>query len=526
MEESIPVDTLGATSTQYRFATAGRYTGQVSLVTQPRLCKECIQNQACKIQELNSFEPLKESDFQAELDIYKQQLDVKYKLCLACHDIVIQHLKKQAVDLKTFLLGNHLQQSKSTPTKLLIKSSSCESSLLLLAHVTCVLLASVLVCSESITDKHGDLTCICDEIVWLQNIHPKNERASFSSFGDTNATSMGKQLVLYMYFSILVKVVLRSFCERGWKLLLNVSSLTKGQLLHISLLCLFVNVAIFVKRKTRVSVMILLSWLSLSILRCWEAFWWKVDVKWRFAALLLCWCLEASVFLFSLLSYSRARRTRKKRRSFYQSKPTLASREKCHSSESEIKNSNYEQSSQSRSEAFESLDNNLNGLTLGLPTRRQNGYSTHVGCFWGQTVHGNSKESPLVSMHERPLIVPATLQYSGLRHRGVACEQVSQSFGIKSCAFSSDEDSCSDSVNEEPLKQNPPISKAKHTRLGSDKRSTKKKWFAMPSKREARFVTARTFLLISSLLLNFYFLILFTEWPARLLRCLMKITAV
>lgn len=30
---------------------------------------------------------------------------------------------------------------------------------------------------------------------------------------------------------------------------------------------------------------------------------------------------------------------------------------------------------------------------------------------------------------------------------------VSQSFGIKSCAFSSDEDSCSDSVNEEPLKQ-------------------------------------------------------------------------
>lgn len=524
MEESIPVDTLGATSTQYRFATAGRYTGQVSLVTQPRLCKECNQNQTCKIQELNSFEPLKESDFQAELDVYKQQLDVKYKLCLACHDIVIQHLKKQAVDLKTFLLGNHLQQSKSTPTKLLIKSSSCESSLLLLAHVTCVLLASVLVCSESITDKHGDL--ICDEIVWLQNIHPRNERASFSSFGDTNATSMGKQLVLYMYFSILVKVVLRSFCERGWKLLLNVSSLTKGQLLHISLLCLFVNVAIFVKRKTRVSVMILLSWLSLSILRCWEAFWWKVDVKWRFAALLLCWCLEASVFLFSLLSYSRARRTRKKRRSFYQSKPTLASREKCHSSESEIKNSNYEQSSQSRSEAFESLDNNLNGLTLGLPTRRQNGYSTHVGCFWGQTVHGNSKESSLVSMHERPLIVPATLQYSGLRHRGVACEQVSQSFGIKSCAFSSDEDSCSDSVNEEPLKQNPPINKAKHTRLGSDKRSTKKKWFAMPSKREARFVTARTFLLISSLLLNFYFLILFTEWPARLLRCLMKITAV
>ena len=64
-----------------------------------------------------------QSDFQAELDIYKQQLDVKYKLCLACHDIVIQHLKKQAVDLKTFLLGNHLQQSKSTPSKVLTNFS-------------------------------------------------------------------------------------------------------------------------------------------------------------------------------------------------------------------------------------------------------------------------------------------------------------------------------------------------------------------------------------------------------------------
>ena len=58
----------------------------------------------------------------------------------------------------------------------------------------------------------------------------------------------------------------------------------------------------------------------------------------------------------------------------------------------------------------------------------------HEGCFWGQTVRGTNKESPLVSMHERPLIVPATLQYSRLsRHRRVACEKGQP---VKSC-FSS-----------------------------------------------------------------------------------------
>lgn len=37
------------------------------------------------------------------------------------------------------------------------------------------------------------------------------------------------------------------------------------------------------------------------------------------------------------------------------------------------------------------------------------------GSFWNQSVHSNSKESPLVSMRQRPLIVPATLHFSGLQ---------------------------------------------------------------------------------------------------------------
>ena len=40
-----------------------------------------------------------------------------------------------------------------------------------------------------------------------------------------------------------------------------------------------------------------------------------------------------------------------------------------------------------------------------------------AGSFWSQTVNNGSKESPLVSMHQRPLIVPATLHYSGLQQR-------------------------------------------------------------------------------------------------------------
>ena len=37
-----------------------------------------------------------------------------------------------------------------------------------------------------------------------------------------------------------------------------------------------------------------------------------------------------------------------------------------------------------------------------------------VGSFWRQNVAINNEESPLVSMQQRPLIVPATLHFSGL----------------------------------------------------------------------------------------------------------------
>ena len=60
-----------------------------------------------------------QSDFDSELDAHKHGLDERFKLCHSCQDTVKHHLNTQAMDLKTFLLGSHLQQSRSTPTKVL-----------------------------------------------------------------------------------------------------------------------------------------------------------------------------------------------------------------------------------------------------------------------------------------------------------------------------------------------------------------------------------------------------------------------
>ena len=59
-----------------------------------------------------------QSDFFSEFDAHKNHLDKRYKLCHSCHNTVQHHLNLQEKDLKTFVLGTHLQKSKSTPTKL------------------------------------------------------------------------------------------------------------------------------------------------------------------------------------------------------------------------------------------------------------------------------------------------------------------------------------------------------------------------------------------------------------------------
>ena len=49
---------------RYRFSRRGRYTGQVSLRTQPAFCEDCCRKQRLKISALNSFEPAREVSWQ------------------------------------------------------------------------------------------------------------------------------------------------------------------------------------------------------------------------------------------------------------------------------------------------------------------------------------------------------------------------------------------------------------------------------------------------------------------------------
>lgn len=55
--------------------------------------------------------------------------------------------------------------------------------------------------------------------------------------------------------------------------------------------------------------------LSLHFFR--DEFWWKANSGWKFIGLVWCWCVDTSLFMFSLLSYMRTRKPRPKRRYFY-----------------------------------------------------------------------------------------------------------------------------------------------------------------------------------------------------------------
>ncbi|KAJ7394442.1 hypothetical protein OS493_000252 [Desmophyllum pertusum] len=366
------VDSLGCAKTQYRYAAPGRYTGQPSLIHQPQLCDKCSKNQATKIQELNSFEPSRESYFQSELDAHKHQLDERYKLCHSCHDIVKYHLNVQAMDLKTFLLGSHLQQSKSTPTKLLKRSSSPESISVMLAQLVCVFLASLLVCSDSLSSSHNT----CDDVFNLWNSSRMVGHVFWSNFTSANFTTAAKHLVFHLTQSL--RLTMSSSWERSLELMLCLCSLAKRRYLHILLFCLLINILIFLKRKNRFGILILLSWTSLSALKSWEVFWLKADCGWRTTAAAFCLVLGTCSFIFSLLSYSRIHvlGTRKTKR-YKLLTPCQSTTEKHHNTDSEIMDTTNE-SEPSHEKTATELDHNLNGLSLGLPAERRNGYNIQL----------------------------------------------------------------------------------------------------------------------------------------------------
>ena len=71
----------------------------------------------------------------------------------------------------------------------------------------------------------------------------------------------------------------------------------------------------FTLGKTKKKIECSRSTLSLHFFR--DEFWWKANSGWKFIGLVCCWCVDTSLFMFSLLSYMRTRKPRPKRRYFY-----------------------------------------------------------------------------------------------------------------------------------------------------------------------------------------------------------------
>lgn len=184
------------------------------------------------------------------------------------------------------------------------------------------------------------------------------------------------------------------------------------------------------------------------------------------------------------------------------------------------------------------LDHNLNGLSLGLPAERKNGYRSPLspgncgrpGFFWSQTLRNNSDETPLVSMQQRPLIVPATLHFSGLRDRSPETQNSETKSAVRctdnSYTFSSDEDSgsVSDTEDENFEKKSRQLNDTK-SKAKQIPRRTKPHCSELSD--EANIKTTpytKNLLFLASLLLNVYFLVSFTDWPQRILHSLRKIS--
>lgn len=304
--------------------------------------------------------------------------------------------------------------------------------------------------------------------------------------------------------------------------------------MHILLCCLLMNFLIFLKKKSRFGILILVSWTLLSALRFWEVFWRKTDTRWHTRMAVFCLILDMCSFLFSLLSYARGMVRRKKKRC--QFTPSPSSVEKHHTSavdSNAMDTSTCSESTPSHRKTSTELDHNLNGLSLGLPTKRKNGYRNPLspgnfgtGFFWSQTLSNNSEETPLVSMQQRPLIVPATLHFSGLRDRSPAArtletQSVARSGG-NSYTISSDEDSESESdTKDENFQRNSHLMNDRKSKSKQISRRTKRQ---TSSPKIIMTPITRSLLLLASLLLNAYFIVSFTDWPQRILLSLRKVS--
>lgn len=285
--------------------------------------------------------------------------------------------------------------------------------------------------------------------------------------------------------------------------------------------------------------MILVSWTLLSALRFWEVVWRKADTRWHTRMAVFCLILDMCSFLVSFSSYTRVLATRKKKRCQYTPSSPCVEKHPTSPADSHTMDTNTcSGSTPSHGKTSTELDHNLNGLSLGLPAERKNGYRSPLspgncgrpGFFWSQTLRNNSDETPLVSMKQRPLIVPATLHFSGLRDRSPETQNSETKSALRctgnSYTFSSDEDSgsVSDTEDENFEKKSRQLNDTK-SKAKQIPRRTKPHCSELSD--EANIKTTpytKNLLFLASLLLNVYFLVSFTDWPQRILHSLRKIS--
>lgn len=83
------------------------------------LCSKCNRNEETKIAQIASFEPSSEKKYYSELDAFRKNLEIKYKLCQKCSRVVDGVLSKQA----SWLLQYKMAFFKNRPIQNIINVS-------------------------------------------------------------------------------------------------------------------------------------------------------------------------------------------------------------------------------------------------------------------------------------------------------------------------------------------------------------------------------------------------------------------
>ena len=91
--------------------------GKTTPAAKNNLCHACNLNQSLKVQQLASFTPHNEANFEAEIEEYAKHLQRTYRLCRKCEAALHQTLGEQDSWIKPKLLSWRLEKNRFMPNK-------------------------------------------------------------------------------------------------------------------------------------------------------------------------------------------------------------------------------------------------------------------------------------------------------------------------------------------------------------------------------------------------------------------------